>query len=75
MWSKLKNPISAELMHIYLNIFPWPTTLCFYGYRNVTGSKVTGNFFVNALHAFYRFNRRYHVKNKGIGQFNEVRRC
>ena len=27
-----------------------------------TRSKVTGNFLVNALHAFHRFNRRYHVK-------------
>ena len=24
--------------------------------------KVTGHFFVHALHAFHRFNRRYHVK-------------
>ena len=62
-WSLLeKNPVSAELMHIYLNTFPWPTTLCFNGYRNVTHSKVTGNFVVNALHAFHRFNRRYNVK-------------
>jgi hypothetical protein len=28
-----------------------------------TRSKVTGNFLVNALHAFYRINWRYHVKN------------
>ena len=27
-------------------------------------SKVTGNFLVNALHAFHRFNRRYHMKKK-----------
>jgi hypothetical protein len=34
-WSLLeKNPISAELMHIYLNTFPWPTSLCFYGYQD-----------------------------------------
>ena len=31
--------------------------------RDVTRSKVTGNVLVNALHAFHRFNRRYHVKN------------
>ena len=31
--------------------------------RDGTRSKVTGNFLVNALHAFHRFNRRYHVKN------------
>ena len=30
--------------------------------RDGTRSKVTGNFLVNALHAFHRFNRRYHVK-------------
>ena len=30
--------------------------------RAGTRSKVTGNFLVNALHAFHRFNRRYHVK-------------
>ena len=30
--------------------------------RNGTRSKVTGNFLVNATHAFHRFNRRYHVK-------------
>ena len=28
----------------------------------MTGSKVTGNFLENTLHAFHRFNRRYHVK-------------
>ena len=50
--------------YIYLNTFPWPTTLCFYGYRNVTRSKVTGKFLLNALHAFHRFNRHYHVKIK-----------
>ena len=32
--------------------------------RDGTRSKVTGNFLVNELHAFHRFNRRYHVKNK-----------
>ena len=30
--------------------------------RDGTRIKVTGNFLVNALHAFHRFNRRYHVK-------------
>ena len=65
-WSLLKNPANAELMHIYVNTFPWRTTLCFYGYQNVTRSKVTGNFLVNALYAFHRFNRRYHVKNPSI---------
>ena len=54
--------VNAYIKSLYLNTFPWPTTLCFYGYRNVTRSKVTGNFLVNALHAFHRFNRRYHVK-------------
>ena len=58
----MKNPVSAELMRIYLNTFPWPTTLCFYGYRNLTRSKITGNFLVNAFNAFQRFKRRYHVK-------------
>ena len=33
--------------------------------RYGTRSKVTGNFLVNALHAFHRFNRRYHVKKVG----------
>ena len=28
----------------------------------MTRSKLTGNFLVNALHVFQRFNRRYHVK-------------
>ena len=32
--------------------------------RDETRSKETGNFLVNALHAFHRFNRRYHVNNK-----------
>ena len=32
--------------------------------REGTRSKVTVNFLVNALHAFHRFNRRYHVKNQ-----------
>ena len=27
--------------------------------RDGTRSKVTGNFLVNALHAFHRFNRKY----------------
>ena len=27
--------------------------------RDRTRSKVTGNFLVNSLHAFHRFNRRY----------------
>ena len=58
----LKNPVSAELMHIYLNTFPWPTTLFLYGYQDGTRSKVTGNVLVNALYAFHRLNRRYHVK-------------
>ena len=31
-----------------------------------TRSKVTGNFLVNALHAFHRFNRHYHVKNPDV---------
>jgi len=31
--------------------------------RDGTRSKVTGNFLVNALHAFHRFNRGYHVNN------------
>ena len=30
--------------------------------RDGTRSKVMGKFLVNALHAFHRFNRRYHVK-------------
>ena len=29
----------------------------------MTRSNVTENLLVNALHAFHRFNRRYHVKN------------
>jgi len=29
--------------------------------RDVTRSKVTGTFLVNALQAFHRFNRRYHL--------------
>ena len=34
--------------------------------RNGTRSKVTGNFLVNAFHAFHHFNRRYHVKSKNL---------
>ena len=30
--------------------------------RDGTRSKVTGNFLVNAHHAYHRFDRRYHVK-------------
>jgi hypothetical protein len=33
---------------------------------NGTRCKVMGHFFVNALHAFHRFNRRYHVKNANL---------
>ena len=29
---------------------------------NEKHSKVTGHFFVHALHDFHRFNKRYHVK-------------
>ena len=32
--------------------------------RDGMRSKVTGNFLVNALPAFHRFNRHYHVKIK-----------
>ena len=32
--------------------------------RDWTRSKVTGNFLVNALYAFHRFNKRYHVKKR-----------
>ena len=49
-------------MHIYLNTFPWPTTLFLWiPGQDGTRSKVTGNILVNALHAFHRFNGRYHV--------------
>ena len=34
--------------------------------RDGTRSKVTGNFLVNALHAFHRVNRRYHVKKVAV---------
>ena len=30
--------------------------------RDGARRKVTGNFLVSALHAFHRFNRRYHIK-------------
>ena len=39
--------------------------------RDGTRSKVTGNFLVNALHAFHRFNRRYHVKSGLLFKANE----
>ena len=32
--------------------------------RDGTRCKATENFLVNVLHAFHRFNRRYHVKKK-----------
>ena len=55
-------------MHIYLNTFPWPTTLFLWiPGQDGTRSKVTGNYLVNALHAFQRFNRRYHVKKDVYG--------
>ena len=54
----MKNPVSAELMHIYLIHFHG-LLHCFYEYRNLTHSKVTGSFLVNPLHAFHRFNRCY----------------
>ena len=68
-----KNPVSAELIHAYLNTFQWPTTLCFYGYQDGTRSKVTGNVLVNALHALHRFNRRFYVKNTGTSETNTSR--
>ena len=34
--------------------------------RDGTRSKATVNFLVNALHAFHRFNRRYHVKQTKV---------
>ena len=59
--SRVNAYIYIYIKSLYLNTFPWPTILRFYGYRNVTRSKVTGHFLVNALHAFHRYNRRYHV--------------
>ena len=41
--------------------------------RDGIRSKVTGNFLVNALHAFYRFNRRYHDKNKSASLITFLR--
>ena len=75
-WSLLeKNPVSAELMHIlYVNTFPWPTTLCFYGYQDGTRSKVTGNFLVNALHAFHRFIRRHQAKTRKTKYLNNIKK-
>ena len=41
------------------------------GHWNVTRSKVTGNFLLNALHAFHRFNRRCHVTKKTVFNNNK----
>jgi hypothetical protein len=43
-------------MALYFIMFLWVPE------QDVTRSKVTGNYLVNALHAFHRFNMRYHVK-------------
>jgi hypothetical protein len=40
--------------------------------RDGTRSKVTGNFLVNALHAFNRFNRRYHVKTFSLVYYSSM---
>jgi hypothetical protein len=32
--------------------------------RDGSRSKITGNFLVNELNAFHRFNRRYHVRSQ-----------
>ena len=37
-----------------------------------TRSKVTGNFLVNARHAFHRFNRRYQVKKYMLEDLDTV---
>jgi hypothetical protein len=64
--SKRRVNVYMYIYSLYLNTFPWPTTLCLYGYhkgyQNVTRCKVTGNFLVNASHGSHRFNRRYYVK-------------
>ena len=39
--------------------------------RDGTRSKVTGNFLVNALHAFHLFNRRYNVKKALHCRYNQ----
>ena len=55
-----KRPVNAYIPKYismaYYIMFLWITG------RGGTRSKVTGNFLENALHAFHRFNRRYHVK-------------
>ena len=40
--------------------------------RDETRSEETGNFLVNALHVFHRFDRRYHVKILKSRLFNVI---
>ena len=42
--------------------------------RDGTRSKITGNFLLNSLHTFHRFNKRYHIKNFKIRNVM-VERC
>ena len=49
--------IPKYISMVYYILFLWIAG------RDGTRSKVTGNFLVNALHAFHRFNRRYHVNS------------
>ena len=55
-----KRRVNAYIPNIYMAyyiMFLWIPG------RDGTRSKLTGNFLVNALLAFHRFNRRYHIDN------------
>jgi hypothetical protein len=62
-----KRPVNAYIPK-YISMAYYIMFLWIPG-RDGTHSKVTGYFLVNALHAFHRCNRRYHVKKKNM-QFN-----
>ena len=59
-----KNPVNAELMHIYPKYISMAYYIMFLWIpeRDETRRKVTWNVLVNALHAFHRLIRRNHVK-------------
>ena len=53
---RVNTYISKYISMAYFIMFLWVPGL------DGTRSKVTGNFLINALHTFHRFNRRYDVK-------------
>ena len=61
----IEEESSKRRVNAYIPTFPWLTYIIMFLWisgRDGTRSKLTGNVLVNALQAFHRFNRRYHVK-------------